>query len=79
MNKLTDTMKTCLHYVALHGGKIDRWPGGFWREGTAGLWFGTTTIEALVKRGKLRYSAYRESQGRSFPIQAELVEAKSNS
>lgn len=71
--ELSPTMHECLRRIAIGGGVITRAPGGFWL--TAGYQgsFGTTTVEALVHRGKLRYSEWKETHGRKFPIQAEVV------
>lgn len=71
--ELSHEMQWCLQNIKLSGGTITRYPGGFWRpDGEGKPSFGTTTIEALVKRGRLEYSEWKESHGRKFPIKASL-------
>lgn len=80
---VSNTMTQAIAYAKMHGGKLTRYPGGFWtHEGayannTHPVTFGTSTVAALVMRGVMRYSRFQESTrgfGR-FPIEAELVEA----
>lgn len=77
---LSDEMKAALEYIKEHGGTIKRYPGGFWQSlewlNRERRFFGTTTIEALVKRGKLEYSEWKPGWGTSkFPIEAKVREA----
>lgn len=79
---LSPTMKTALHEIYSHGGIVERRPGGYWtwpqclsNGGVPINYFGTSTIEALVARGKLEYMARQESSRRagSFPIEAKCT------
>lgn len=71
--KITPEMRRCLERISEASGTITRYPGGFWypKEGMA--YFGTTTVEALVKRGKLEYCEWKESHGCKFPIKAKIT------
>lgn len=88
LSEMSATMAACLAFIEAarneHGGKIVRFPGGYWthagcdRNGRRpSQYFGTPTIEALVKRGWLRYSRWQEAtapaRSRSFPVEAEIV------
>jgi hypothetical protein len=71
--EITPEMRRCLERINEASGTITRYPGGFWypKEGMAS--FGTTTVEALVKRGKLEYCEWKEYHGRKFPIKAKMA------
>lgn len=72
--KLTPTMQACLDFAVAQGGTIKRYPGGFWGQNgmnTQQPWFGTTTIQALVSRGKLQYSEWSKGEHR-FPVAASI-------
>jgi len=58
------------------GGLLTRYPGGFWCAGNYSQWdsFGTSTVEALVKRGVMKYCAWQDGKHGRFPIAAELTE-----
>src|ERR1039457_1901721 len=75
---LSPEMRRCLATIEgpRYQGVITRFPGGFWvpgvtRAGFCGH-FGTTTVEALVKRGTLIYDEWKESHGRRFPTRASM-------
>lgn len=78
--KLSKTMIACLAYVHEHGGKIHRHQGGFWahanwkNDRTDLVWFGATTIEALVKRGQLAYDLWAQNNRGTgtFPVRAAI-------
>lgn len=83
--KLSPEMQRALnHAMESEGAKLVRLPGGYWTHAGAKMngsspewWCGTTTIEALVKRGKLTYSAWQErrnNRGR-FPVEASVTGA----
>ncbi len=83
--RLSPEMQRVLnHALESEGAKLVRLPGGFWTHvgakwnGSAPEWYaGTTTIEALVKRGRMTYSAWQErrkNRGR-FPVEASVTEA----
>jgi hypothetical protein len=55
---------------------IHRHPGGFWaKENWTRLdgHFGTKTIEALVIRKILKYTAWQEGRNGKFPVKAEMI------
>ena len=63
------------------GGKLVRYVGGYWAPENSPLrshdghpvdYVGTSTIEALVKRGELTYSDWKEGRGGKFPIAVVL-------
>ena len=73
---LSPEMKRVLDHAIENGGVLVRYPGGYWTHrncewaGTAPAWYvGTTTIEALVKRGRLTYSKWQPSRRGEFPIE----------
>lgn len=78
--KLTVTMVACLAYVHENGGTITRHQGGFWAKPDWNRnqeYYGTTTIEALVARGKLKYTEFKNRVSTlyaPFPVEATLVE-----
>lgn len=72
---LTSTMTDALDAMKKHGG-LKRLPGGFWIRPSAPTfagesWFGTTTMEALVKRGVAKYTEWTGDP--RFPIRVEAV------
>lgn len=77
MANLSPTMQDAVEFARQHGNKLIRLPGGFWcREGLTRWerpWFGTTTVEALVKRGVAEYTKWQEGRSR-FPIEMTLKE-----
>ncbi len=76
LNGLTATMNACLDHTREHGGTLTRYPGGFWRvAGIGEPWFGTTTIEALTKRGFLVYTEWAGEAPRKFPVAAVIPPA----
>jgi len=77
---LTPEMQKCLNQISTGDGTITRHPGGFWYpSGDGKLSFGTTTVEALVKRGRLEYCEWKESHGRKFAIKARIAPNESSS
>ena len=77
--KLSITMLECLALMKENGGKIVRFPGGFWaQEGWNhhGQSFGSSTIEAMISRGLASYTAWQKHGigiGK-FPVEATLLE-----
>lgn len=83
--KLSTTMQKAVRYAKEHGGKLIRYPGGYWaKEGWKGpheYSFGASTIEALAGRGIVEYTkwqkrknwspAFTDHQG-EFPIEATI-------
>lgn len=80
---LSATMAATLAEAIEHGGKLVRHQGGYWTRPGAVMsatighpfdwWVGTATLNALVSRGKMRFTEYREGRGYRFPIAAEVV------
>ena len=76
-DEISATMAAALALAMEHGGKLSRHSGGYWsyagwRHGN-GEYFGTTTIESLVARGRLRYSQWRDGRSGQFPVEVEVV------
>jgi hypothetical protein len=64
-----------------HGGKLIKFSGGYWTfpdcPRSGGLpteYYGTTTIEALVRRGRLQYTEWINGRRLRFPVVASLTE-----
>lgn len=80
-NKLSATMAIALAEAIDHGGVLERRAGGFWTfpgaQSTARnsfeWWVGASTIQALVTRGELQYTQWKEGRGGRFPIQAKVT------
>ena len=70
---LSTEMQRCLDRIAAHDGTITRYPGGFWIVDKSGLTYGTTTVQALVKRGWLEYCEWKENSRGKFPIKARIA------
>lgn len=80
---LSPTMLEALSLAKEGGGKLHRLPGGFWTiegelrhayNGVPHRYTGSSTIEALRKRGFLAYTKMQASKGRSmFPIEITLI------
>ena len=76
---LSPTMQSALDYAAAHGGALVRLPGGFWRGQSATQWsqgvpyFGATTVDALVTRGAMTYTEWRDSRNGRFPVRAAIA------
>lgn len=76
MSDLSPTMQRAVEYAKESGGKIVRYPGGFWaKQNWRGeqyeKWYGTTTIQALVSRGVFEYTQWHEGRSR-FPVEVTL-------
>lgn len=78
--RLTRPMEIAMADIARIGGTVERKPGGYWvRPGVAwssstgwGLSIPTTTVQALVRRGKLAYTEHQEGRRGKFPIRAAI-------
>lgn len=77
---LSAVMAGVLGDILQHGGVVIRHQGGFWSYpgcpfyGRTPEWYcGTTTIEALVARGKLAYTEWKKGRNGEFPIKASVV------
>ena len=73
---LSPVMAETLAWIKENGGVIERQPGGFWvipHLGRAGSWTGTPTMNALVRRRKMKWTEWQESKNTGkFPIRAEV-------
>jgi hypothetical protein len=76
---ISNTMLACLYQIEAHGGKLVRLPGGFWswpdcprhaHDGVPHVYWGTSTVQALVARKELEYVDWRDGRGGRFPIAA---------
>lgn len=61
-----------------YGGEVVRHPGGFWCCGDYSISnsFGTSTVEALVRRNAAEYVEWKEGSHRRasrFPVRAKLI------
>lgn len=74
---LSPTMQSAVDHARQHGGSLVRYPGGFWcRDGLmdhAAPWWGTSTVQAIVKRGAMAYTEWKESAHSRFPIRATIA------
>jgi hypothetical protein len=72
--KLSPVMSKALDRIQKAGGYTVRTAGGYWWPGEVrSHWFGTSTVAALVKRGVLNYTEWKEGHNYKFPIRADLV------
>lgn len=76
---LSPTMKECLQFAINAGGKLKRFPGGYWCHPEARTHlnvtsFGTKTVEALVSRRVAKYTAFQDRKfgGEKFPIEITI-------
>jgi hypothetical protein len=73
---ITATMAIALVYAQEHDGRLIRHAGGFWADKN---WshgkesFGTTTVEALVARGRMTYTDFKQTARGKFPVEATIV------
>lgn len=80
MTSLTPAMTKALEKAASHGGYLIRYPGGYWTYQGVKRWsgipewcVGTTTVEALVKRGALEYVGWQQGRRGKFPTKAAIT------
>jgi len=85
MSPLSPEMQRCLEFVRRHGDQISRHPGGFWSTqdftayqggGGSARSFGTSTVEALVRRHYLAYDRWQDGRHSKFPIRAVRLPEK---
>lgn len=84
-DEISATMAACLA-MASERGKLVRYVGGYWsfakaprdHNGHPTEYFGTSTVDGLVKRKRLAYCEYQPGRKGEFPIAAKLVEAEAD-
>ena len=73
---LSPEMQLAFDAAKANGGKLIRFPGGFWYGHAAPKLndrsFGTTTANALVRRGFANWSAWQKNARGEFPIELTL-------
>ncbi len=78
------TMRAAIDHALLHSNgvigcaKLYRFPGGFWSDKDwrlyEGPYWGTTTIEAIVKRGAGEYTKCQgRKDGSKFPVEVHIT------
>ena len=78
--KLSAVMRDCYEYAKQNGGILMRVPGSFHQPvkwmlaNQEGQFFGSSTVEALVKRGYAEYSMWRMGRRGEFPIEVTMKE-----
>lgn len=78
--KLSATMEECLRYIGDEGGgAIERYQGGCWASpggphpyNKPRTSWEPSTIKALVTRGRLEFTEWKEGRGGRFPIRAAI-------
>lgn len=82
---MTKTMQDALAYAKQNGGKLCRYPGGFWmREGLQGtavergtlqdeVWFSSQTIQGLLKRKAVSAVQFRQNASGEFPVMVAVI------
>ena len=74
--ELSQMMQKAIGQMRKHNNKLVRLPGGWWLgEGVSrfqGPMFGTSTVEALVKRGLAEYTTWKDGRNGAFPIECML-------
>ncbi len=71
-------MQQAMLFAMANGGKLRRYRGGFWameawKKGQY-PWFGGSTVEALVSRGLMAYTEWREGRKGNFPVAVVVLE-----
>lgn len=78
---ISETQTQCL-CAAMQYGALVRYVGGFWsydgvkrdHNGNPVYFFGASTVDGLVKRGRLEYTTWQEGRKGKFPIGAKIKE-----
>jgi hypothetical protein len=78
----TIPMSNALALARHHGGRLVRYVGGYWSfENAPKTWrgnpveyAGSNTIDALVRRGRLEYTEWKEGRKFRFPIAVKIKE-----
>jgi len=80
--KISATMAIALAEASENAGQLIRYHGGLWAKRNAERdhygnpidHCGTSTIEALVKRGEMVYTEWKEGRNGRFPVVATVTE-----
>lgn len=75
MTGLSNTMERAYEAAKACGGKLYRTRGGYWRpvKSASSLWFGVSTVRALVDRGVFVFSEWRDGPRGRYPVEATLT------
>jgi len=72
-------MHRAIGYANRHGGKLHRSPGGYWAEKgfdpdkhPDATYFGTNTVDGMVKRGIGTYTSHRTNSRGDFAVEFTL-------
>ncbi len=75
---LSPSMAGALTHALNHGAKLIRFPGGFWAAENwklhSGVYWGTSTVEALVTRGRMAYTKWQDGKHGKFPVEATVIQ-----
>lgn len=77
---LSPAMLAALDHARAHGGELSRYPGGFWSHAdwkgsrSGEIWFGESTVNALIARKRVEVSEWKRGAIASFPIRVRVVE-----
>ena len=73
---MTPVMSALLLDMRRGVGQVYRAPGGFWYQNTRQIppSYGTSTVEAIVKRGYATYDEWKAGRHGAFPIRATLTD-----
>jgi hypothetical protein len=77
--EVSKKMEQAMFYALANGGKLRRYPGGFWameswQPGQA-PWFGGSTITAIVSRGLMVFTEWHEGRKGLFPVAAVTAQS----
>lgn len=74
--ELSPKMISAIKHMARNENTMVRFPGGYWARRGWSAWngpcFGTSTIEAIVRRGYAEYTVWKDGRTR-FPIECGLT------
>jgi len=76
--ELSPKMISAIKHMARNENTMVRFPGGYWARRGWSAWngpcFGTSTIEAIVRRGYAEYTVWKDGRGNTrFPIECGLT------
>lgn len=83
--KLSTVMQAAVDHARENGGKLCRYPGGFWMKPgldwqatergslVDGVWFGTTTVQALIQRKAAEVSKWNQNARGKFAVEITII------